>query len=137
MESFMRNRFSCLTMLFCCAFLLLFSTKSVVAQCPPPANPIQAENCLPGNPSTEWDITGSGDASIQGFATDISVNRGSTISFKVKTTASNYRLDIYRMGYYGGMGARKVDTVQRSAPQTQPACLTIASTGLIDCGNWA
>ena len=22
-------------------------------------------------------------------------------------------------------------------PQTQPACLTQASTGLVDCGNWA
>ena len=38
----------------------------------------------------------------------------------------DYRLDIYRMGYYGGKGARKVATVQPSAalPQIQPACLT-------------
>ena len=48
--------------------------------------------------------SGSGNASIQGFATDISVNRGSTIGFKVKTTSTSYRLDIYRMGYYGGDG---------------------------------
>ena len=43
------------------------------------------------------------------------------------------------MGYYGGAGARKVATVSPSAtlPQTQPACLTDAATGLIDCGNWA
>ena len=43
------------------------------------------------------------------------------------------------MGYYGGNGARKVATVPPSAtlPQTQPACLTDAATGLIDCGNWA
>ncbi len=40
----------------------------------------------------------------------------------------SYRLDIYRLGYYGGMGARKVATVSPSAslPQTQPACLTNA-----------
>ncbi len=51
----------------------------------------------------------------------------------------DYRLDIYRMGYYGGVGARKVATVQPSAalPQNQPACLNDATTGLIDCGNWA
>ena len=48
---------------------------------------------------------------IQGFATDISVNQGETVGFKVDTDASNYRLDIYRMGYYGGTGARKVATV--------------------------
>ena len=42
------------------------------------------------------------------------------------------------MGYYAGMGARKVATVNPSAalPQIQPACLTDASTGLVDCGNW-
>ena len=76
---------------------------------------------------------------IQGFATEISVNQGETVHFKIDTDADDYRLDIYRMGYYGGMGARKVATVQPSAPlpQNQPACLTDPSTGLIDCGNWA
>lgn len=103
------------------------------------ANAITSENCLPGNAPSEWDIQGAGDPSIQGFATEISVNRGSTVFFKVKTDAADYRLDIYRMGYYGGLGARKVATVHPSAslPQIQPSCLTQASTGLIDCGNWA
>ncbi|HEY5807007.1 MAG TPA: DUF4082 domain-containing protein, partial [Povalibacter sp.] len=104
------------------------------------ANAITAENCLTGNASSEWDVSGAGDASIQGFATQISVNRGSSVSFKVKTDASNYRFDIYRMGYYGGLGARKIATVTPSAslPQTQPlSCLTQAASGLIDCGNWA
>ncbi|WP_218011566.1 N,N-dimethylformamidase beta subunit family domain-containing protein, partial [Azohydromonas lata] len=77
--------------------------------------------------------------SIQGFATDISVNRGGTVSFKVNTTASSYRFDIYRLGWYGGAGARKVATVNPSAtlPQSQPSCLTQPGSGLIDCGNWA
>jgi methionine-rich copper-binding protein CopC len=110
------------------------------APCDPPiSNPIVCENSKTGNPDTEWDISGSGDPSIQGFATDISYNVGQTVSFKVKTTASSYRLDIYRMGYYNGMGARKIATVNPSValPQSQPACLTDAATGLIDCGNWA
>src|SRR5205085_11469569 len=33
-------------------------------------NPIVAENLLPGNPASEWDIAGAGDDNIQGFATD-------------------------------------------------------------------
>ena len=99
-------------------------------------NEIACENTKTGNPSSEWQISGSGSSSIQGFATDISVNRGSTIGFKVKTTSTNYRLDIYRMGYYGGMGARKVATVNPTAFPTQPACQNQGSTGLIDCGNW-
>jgi WD40 repeat protein/fibronectin type 3 domain-containing protein len=102
-------------------------------------NPIQCENALPGNPPSEWDVSGAGDESIQGYATDISVNRGGTVRFKIDTPSSDYRLDIYRLGYYGGNGARKVATVQPSAslPQNQPNCLTNAATGLIDCGNWA
>ncbi|MEO7143040.1 MAG: N,N-dimethylformamidase beta subunit family domain-containing protein, partial [Bryobacteraceae bacterium] len=98
-----------------------------------------AENCLPGNPSSEWDTSGAGDPTIQGFATDISVNAGQTIQFKIETNARSYQIVVYRMGYYDGMGARKVAAVLPSAtlPQTQPACLTGASTKLIDCGNWA
>ena len=42
------------------------------------------------------------------------------------------------MGYYGGRGARKIATRQPAASRPdQPACLTDAATGLVDCGNWA
>ena len=83
-------------------------------------------------------MQGSGDPSIQGFATDISVNRGDTVHFKIDTASTNYRLDIYRMGYYDGDGARKVATVEPSAglPQEQPPCEIKPSTGLVDCGSW-
>jgi len=100
-------------------------------------NEVACENTKTGNPASEWDITGSGSSSIQGFATDISVNRGSTIGFKVKTSASSYRMDVYRMGYYGGAGARKITTLAVSGATTQPACRTDSTTGLYDCGNWA
>ncbi|HTN44167.1 MAG TPA: DUF4082 domain-containing protein, partial [Nitrospiria bacterium] len=106
---------------------------------PPAANPIVCENSKSGNPSSEWDIVGAGDPSLQGFATDISVNQGQTVHFKIETDAAAYHLDIYRMGYYNGMGARKITTVVPSVPlpQTQPDCLSDITTGLLDCGNWA
>ena len=102
-------------------------------------NAIVCENLKPGDPASSWDVTGSGDASIQGFSTDISADQGGLVQFKVKTDAAAYHIDIYRVGYYSGMGARKVATIVPSVtlPQTQPACLTNAATGLIDCGNWA
>jgi hypothetical protein len=118
-----------------------FTTLDPFAPCnPSAANTIACENSKPGNPVGEWDILGAGDESIQGYATDISVNRGQTVRFKIKTDSIDYRLDIYRLGYYGGLGARLITTIQPSAtlPQTQPLqCLMDASTGLIDCGNWA
>ena len=119
--------------------LVLVPQSTVSAACVPGSNPVVCENSLPGNPASEWDITGAGDSSIQGFATDISVNLGETARFKVKTDATAYRLDIYRIGFYAGMGARRVATVRPSIalPQSQPACLTQTATGLVDCGNWA
>ena len=79
------------------------------------SNPIVCENMKPGDPASLWDVSGSGSSSIQGFTTDISAAPGQTVQFKIDTPSSNYRLDIYRMGYYSGMGARKVATVTPSA----------------------
>ena len=121
--------------------LLLSVVAAAHSQCSSPANAIVAENCQTGNPQSEWDVSSgdAGDPTIQGFATDISVNQGGTIYFKVNTTAKAYTLNIYRMGYYGGQGARKVATVSPSVslPQAQPACASDATTQLTDCGNWA
>jgi glucose/arabinose dehydrogenase len=107
--------------------------------CAPSSNPIPCENSKPGNPESDWDINGAGSPSIQGFATDISVNKGATVRFKVNTPARAYRLDIYRLGYYGGNGARLIANLTPSAalPQVQPACLSDTATNLVDCGNWA
>src|ERR1043166_2986271 len=82
--------------------MTIFSVFTATAQ-----NPIATENLKAGNPSSEWDISGAGDLSIQGFATDISVNKGGTVNFKIKTDATDYTIDIYRIGYYNGAGARK------------------------------
>jgi hypothetical protein len=116
-----------------------FTTEVPGGVCASPANAVVAENCLAGNAASEWDIVGAGDPSIQGYAAQFSVNRGTTVQFKVDTSAAAYRFDIYRMGYYGGAGARRVATVLPSAtlPQSQPNCINQAATGLIDCGNWA
>jgi hypothetical protein len=107
--------------------------------CIAPANPIVCENSKPGSPPSEWDVVGAGDEEIQGFATDIGVNIGQQISFKIDTDASAYTIDIYRLGWYGGNGARKIATITPSAalPQHQPACITDPSTEIYDCGNWA
>ncbi len=69
----------------------------------------------------------------------MSVNVGQTESFKINTPASAYHINILRLGYYGGDGARTVaSNIKPTAtlPQSQPACLTTPRTGLIDCGNW-
>lgn len=111
----------------------LFSFIVSIAQ-----NPIVTENALQGNPSSEWDISGAGSLSIQGFATDISVNKGETVHFKINTNASAYTIDIYRIGYYNGDGARLVGTgvITATLPQSQPDPIEDPVVGLVDCGNW-
>jgi hypothetical protein len=103
-------------------------------------NPIVAENQLPGTPSSVWNVSGAGDPTIQGYATDISVDQGQTVSFKINDTANvPYHIDIYRMGYYQGLGARLVTTISASqtldvvqlAPKFDP------TTALVDAGNWS
>jgi hypothetical protein len=118
--------------------VVLPAAEASADPCNPVVNPIACENSKTGSPASEWDITGVGDTAIQGFATDISVNVGGQISFKIKTTASSYTIDIYRLGWYGGDGARHITSVTPSAtlPQIQPSCVTDATTELYDCGNW-
>lgn len=121
--------------------LALCALSSIVASSAFAAcgNAVQCENQLPGDPPSDWQVSGAGDATIQGFATSMSVNVGQTESFKIKTPSSSYHIDILRLGYYGGDGARMIQAnIKPTAalPQTQPACLTQTGTGLIDCGNW-
>lgn len=101
-------------------------------------NPIATENGLPGNPASEWDIAGAGDLSIQGFSTNISVNTGSTIGFKidVQAPATSYTIKIYRLGYYNGDGARLISDLGSFTGTQQPAPLYETATGKTDCSNW-
>jgi hypothetical protein len=115
--------------------LLIAAICSVVSTA---QNPIVTENALTGNPSSEWDISGAGDLSIQGFATDMSVDKGGTIYFKINVAGgASYSIKIYRIGYYQGNGARLVDNLGSFTGTVQPSPVTNSSTGLIDCSNWS
>jgi|GEM_PF-258072 len=116
--------------------ILLFFSNSIYSQ-----NAITLENALPGNPKSEWDISGAGDLSIQGFSTAISVNQGQTIYFKIKSPVA-YSIAVYRLGWYDGNGARIVSTsnpvlFDAALPQSQPDDLYDTLTGKTSCENWA
>lgn len=113
------------------------STTRAALQCDAASCPIVAENQLPGNPRTEWDVFpasgGVADPNLVGFSTDangkasISFARGETVVFKVKSAYSTqtdptYGMRIYRLGYYGGNGARLVQSISGVTTTNQPAC---------------
>lgn len=72
---------------------------------------VAAENRLPG--STGWAPQPGAGRDIAGYADATSVRCGSTLRLFVSTAAKSYRVEAWRLGYYGGAGGRLVWT---SAP---------------------
>lgn len=105
--------------------------------CGPGSNPVACENSQPGTPMNQW-YSPSAWGDIQGFSTAASVTPGQTISFKVDSP-DPYKVEIFRLGWYGGNGARLMPTSPTTIfpAVTQPACARDAPTGETDCGNWS
>jgi hypothetical protein len=87
-------------------------------------NPIQAENARPGTAS--WQRPEAVAPAIEGYASETSASPGDTLHFHVSTRpAGRYRVEIYRLGWYGGTGARLLacipscTTDEKGAPQAQ------------------
>lgn len=90
---------------------------------------ISAENQLPG--ARDWQLTrvkldksgGYRSSVIEGYCSKQSVSAGEEIEFFVSTApAGKFQLEIFRMGYYGGAGARLMQTLGSldGAPQPVP-----------------
>jgi len=73
----------------------------------PSPNPIQIENALPGAAVASWLQPAYPPANVQGYASEESVLPGETVHFHVSTAdGERYRIEVYRLGWYGGSGAR-------------------------------
>jgi hypothetical protein len=77
------------------------------------ANAIAQENAKPGTPGWQIDRPAL-DGQIQAYTGQVSVQRGDPIDLYVSTAddAAVYDVDVYRMGWYGGAGARLVRSVK-------------------------
>ena len=100
------------------------------------SNPIVCENSQPGTPMSDW-YSPNAWGDIAGFPTTTSVAPGGTINFKI-SSPTTYTIEIYRLGWYGGDGARLMPTSPTTTfpAASQPTCDKQTSTGMIDCGNW-
>src|SRR5690349_11318088 len=96
-----QNRIAACLAALLLALLLTPSTSRAAGPCGPPVvNPVACENSQPGTAPDDWQVRGAGDATIQGYATSMSVNAGDRVDFKIKTDARSYHIDIFRLGYY-------------------------------------
>ncbi|MDP3494090.1 MAG: DUF4082 domain-containing protein, partial [Hyphomonadaceae bacterium] len=84
-----------------------------------------------------WDAASS--SAIEGFATDMSVNAGAQIDFKINLdggAGADYKVEIFRLGYYGGAGAREVTEWTNTNGVDQALPLFDETLGMVDAGNW-
>ncbi len=71
------------------------------------SNPIPAENALPGTDPDAWLPPSVPPTRVQGYASEISVLPGQDVHLHVSTAEGDrYRVEVYRLGWYGGAGAR-------------------------------
>jgi hypothetical protein len=121
-------------------FLCLLGLVAISNPLPPAAvfaaNPIVTENQQPGTPG--WQIGGlvADDATgqIKGYASATSVSQNQSLNFYVTVNPpQNFNMDFYRIGWYGGVGARQRLHVGALSGVHQSACLPDTSTGLIAC----
>lgn len=93
---------------------------------------IQMENLKPG--TTAWKITAPAIYhEIEGYASATSVNRGQDIGLFVSTVAGFYFIEVFRMGWYGGAGARQMMPPALRLGKLQPKPTPNPETGLMEC----
>src|SRR6266702_4027282 len=109
---------------------LLLGSVGLAAATPIAAvgNPIVLENQQPG--TDRWQIglpgyTRSDDTSnqIRGYASATSINKGQPLTFFVTVNpAQTYSVDVYRIGWYQGLGGRLIQHLGPLTGVVQPAC---------------
>jgi hypothetical protein len=112
------------------ALLLLVASQAL-------ANPITNENALAG--SSGWERSQADAPNIEGYTSKTSVAAGETLGFRVSTRpVVNFRIVIYRLGWYNGAGARQMTCLPSCSTSftgaARPTPSPNSATGKIDAG---
>ena len=103
---------------------------------------IRRENAKPGtrewrltktriDPETNWRCPW-----IEGYCSATSVRAGDTLKIMVSTNpVSNFSLEIFRTGYYGGAGGRRVMQFDSLPGKTNPIHLSVKTACVNASGN--
>ena len=99
----------------CVIYAILFSPVFTLQ-----ANPIIVENSKVGTPN--WYLKSPAQLhEIEGFASKTSVNLGEKIDIFVNTTSPTYSWELFRLGYYNSVGARRIIDATTQSRKVQPA----------------
>ncbi len=110
-----------------------------VASTPPPsaraattAQWVIDENARPG--TRAWRIPASAPDDIQGYADKVSVDRQGRVTLYVDTKAATFHVVAFRLGYYQGLGGRRIWTspevsgIDQPAPKVDPVTLMVETS---------
>jgi len=97
-------------------------------------SPTAIENANAG--TLDWQLTDPATGrEIEGYGSRPSVNIGDDIELYVNTAALTYSIEVFRLGWYGGLGGRRVlDAVDR-AGRVQVIPPADPDTGYLEC-DW-
>jgi PKD repeat protein len=109
----------------------------------PNANPIVNENNCAGAGTGANDVENYSE-NIGGFTTQTSYNLGESVGLKIGTSAASFpgtsvSIAVYRIGFYGGAGARLIPAAGASSVKVNNSLQCNApntTTGELSCANW-
>jgi len=112
----------------------------------PNANPVVNENsCMGPGTTANQSINDHYSEELGGFTTKTSYNLGESVPLKIGTNepsfpSSSVNIAVYRIGYYGGTGARLISAASANNVKVNNSfkCEAMnATTGELSCANWA
>ena len=98
-----------------------------------PALSVAQENQLPG--TRAWQLSATpGSGTVEGYVSDQEVQAGRVERFYVNAPRARWvRVELFRMGWYGGRGGRLILRSGEQPATAQPACHHDDTTGLTEC----
>lgn len=94
-------------------------------------NPITEENARPG--TDRWQLASRASTDIEGYASATSVAAGEELRIYVSTADPTYTIELFRMGWYAGLGGRRMTNAVERTARKQDVPLPDPVTGLIVC----
>ena len=98
---------------------------------------VVAENRRAGTRSWQIPDSGAPAGTIEGFADRDYAAAGDTVDLYVSTSAPSFTVIAYRMGWYGGTGARQVWQSPPVPGVVQPPCPLTPGINMVACDGWA
>ncbi len=113
---------------------LVISISILVCSLSESKNIVAIENQMPS--TLNWELKNPAmNHEIEGYASHTSIDKGESIKIYVNTSSETFTWELFRLGWYGGGGARKYLGPIIQSGKKQQTCPVENKSGLIEC-DW-